>query len=160
MWSQRLVIVCLFCRGVCMLPLFQHGWRAEVPTAEQQEILIKGGSSAPRSGVLYLTAFNQRERTMRAIKVLAIAWGGALVALFIPLAHFVLVPAFLIAGPVMAYLRYRVTETAENVRGACPVCEKEVTIAVGGNERPPVWTYCPECQAPINISGKMSANER
>ncbi len=48
------------------------------------------------------------QRLSRALGGLGIFWGLALIGLFIPVAHFLLVPAFFTAGIVMATQRLQV----------------------------------------------------
>lgn len=103
------------------------------------------------SGTLYSELPTSRERLARAGKLLALCWGLAVIAVFIPIAHFFLVPLFLIAGPVMAYLKYRVTELAEKAEGVCPECQASVSIALEPADRLPKWTYCPACNKPVQL---------
>ena len=83
--------------------------------------------------------------------MLGILWLLAILAVAIPLAHFILVPGFLLAGPVAAVLRYRDTERNEQVTGECPVCGKPVTIPLDSSDRLPLWTYCPPSGDPIRV---------
>jgi hypothetical protein len=50
-------------------------------------------------GIAQIQEWNQKERLKRALKTLGISWGLAIVSVLIPLAHFILVPGFLLAGP-------------------------------------------------------------
>ena len=83
--------------------------------------------------------------------MLGILWLLAILAVAIPLAHFILVPGFLLAGPVVAVLRYRDTERNEQVTGECPVCGKPVTIPLDSSDQLPLWTYCPPSGDPIRV---------
>lgn len=118
---------------------------------EKQSILLQSGENPPCPGTLYVRAYTPRERLIRALKVLGLYWGLAVLAIAIPLAHFVLVPAFLIAGPIMAYLRYRMAARSDRVTGRCPVNHNDIVISLGPKERPPLWKYCPVCKSPLHI---------
>jgi hypothetical protein len=120
-------------------------------TADTQTIYVKADDKT-QQGVLHFTQFTSGDRMGRALKVLALCWLGAAITLFIPIAHFVLVPGFLIAGPVMAYLRYRVDRASENVTTVCPNCQQEVTIKLDANDRLPLYTYCPSCNNSVQLS--------
>lgn len=63
-----------------------------------------------------------RERLLRALQALGMGWGAAVFAVLLPVLHWVLVPAFLIAGPVFAFMRYQERMTVLAARGPCPAC--------------------------------------
>jgi hypothetical protein len=88
---------------------------------------------------------------MRALKMLGLMWVLAVVTIFIPIAHFVLVPGFLLAGPVTAVMRFRVAEMTETVQGECPTCNQAMTVAMDPAARLPLWTYCPASNDPIRL---------
>ena len=98
------------------------------------------------------TCFASGDRIQRALMRLGLLWLLAAITLFIPIAHFVLVPGFLIAGPVMAWLSYRVTQQREQVSGICPSCDVNVNLKVDAADTLPKWTYCPACNAPLHIT--------
>jgi hypothetical protein len=119
--------------------------------AETRPILIENDAGVSRAGTLQLQVFSERERGLRALKILGILWGLAVVTVFIPVAHFVLVPGFLIAGPVMAVQRYRTGESVEGATGVCPTCGQPVTVPLDPAARLPLWTYCPPSNDPIRL---------
>ena len=118
---------------------------------QTETITIKGNESAGNSAELYTRSFTSGERMARAGKMLAICWTLALITLFIPIAHFFLVPTFLIAGPVTAYLKYRVETVMEKAHGVCPECSKAVDIALDPLDKLPKHTYCPDCNKPLQL---------
>ena len=69
---------------------------------------------------MHVTEFTDADCFKRALIRFTLLWLLAFVTLFIPLAHFVLVPGFLIAGPVVAILAYRMKESKEHASGICP----------------------------------------
>jgi transposase-like protein len=74
-------------------------------------------------------------------------WGLALVSVFIPVAHFVLVPTFALAGVLLAALRAREDRRLMEVRGACPRCGTEQRFKVGGRFAPERSLDCPRCHS-------------
>ena len=125
-------------------------------TMMQRPIVLKSGE-ATGDGVLHLRAFDDRERKIRAAKIWALMWLFAVLSLPIIIAHFVLVPGFLIAGPVMAVKRYRVTEVPDHVSGVCPSRKDEFTLALEASDHLPMWKHCPVCQASLQLSEKDGA---
>lgn len=122
---------------------------------EEQDVRIKANDGvATCDGVFSATHYTSHDRLVRALKALGAMWGLAIVAVFIPLAHFVLVPAFLIAGPVVARGRYKTSVAANDVVGACPSCKQNTKLLLQPADRLPMWKYCPKCNAPIQIDVK------
>src|SRR6266496_3740737 len=72
------------------------------------------------------------ERLVRTVAGLGMFWGLALGGLFIPVAHFVLVPAFLVAGIVMGIKRSHEDRRLLGISGTCPRCGIEQRFHVGG----------------------------
>jgi len=62
------------------------------------------------------------DRLRRAAKAWAGCWGAAIVAVFLPVLHFVLVPALLIGGPLYAMVMMREKVTVLGADGNCPAC--------------------------------------
>jgi len=125
-------------------------------TLEQRAIVIKGAEQE-RDGVLRLHVFSPQDRVMRAAKVWGLCWLLATITLFIPIAHFVLVPGFLLAGPIWAIKRYGVTLALEQVTGHCPNNGEEITLKLDPSDHLPMWTYCPVCNASLQLLERPSA---
>ncbi len=117
----------------------------------QEKIGIKGNDTAIVSGVLNSQILSSGERIAKAGQVLALCWLLAVITLFIPIAHFFLVPLFAIGGPVMAYMKYRAAEITENATGVCPECSDSITIKLDPSDKLPKWTYCPTCNKPLQL---------
>lgn len=71
---------------------------------------------------LHERVWTRAQRLQRSAKALGLTWAAAVAAVFLPVLHFVLVPALLIAGPVAAYARYREERTLLGYEGVCPAC--------------------------------------
>ena len=122
-------------------------------TMVTRPILVKSGDIT-NEGVLHSQAFDDRERKIRAAKIWGMMWLFAVLSLPIIIAHFVLVPGFLIAGPVMAYNRYRVQEIPDHVSGNCPAGKEEFTLQLESSDHLPMWTHCPTCNASLHLQEK------
>ena len=122
-------------------------------TMTARPILIKGGDII-NVGVLHLKTFDPPERRIRAVKMWGLMWLFALLSVPIIVAHFVLVPGFLIAGPVMAYRRYRLVEVPDHVTGMCPTNKEEMNLPLEASTRLPVWTHCQQCKTSIQLLEK------
>ena len=122
-------------------------------TMVTRPIIMKSGDIVG-DGVLHLKAFDAKERKIRAAKIWGLMWLFALLSLPIIIAHFVLVPGFLIAGPVMAYKRYKLTEVPDHVSGTCPTNKEEINLPLEASTRLPMWTHCPKCNASLQLIEK------
>ncbi len=119
--------------------------------SQSEPIVIKGNESATSVAELYTRTFSSGERMGRAGKILGICWLLAVVTAFIPIAHFVLVPLFLIAGPVLAVMKYKTETVMEKAHGVCPECTQTVDIELDPGDKLPKRTYCPACNKPLQL---------
>lgn len=95
--------------------------------------------------------YTPRERTLRALKTLGAFWGLAIISVLIPVLHFILVPGFLLLGPIMAWLQYRQEIQVNNAHTQCPECQKEADFKkITGNW--PLKQNCPNCSAQFYIN--------
>jgi hypothetical protein len=120
-------------------------------TNEQQAIKLIGNDETHRLGTLNITVYNKNDRVKRALAILGLFWLLAALSIPIVIVHWLLVPGFLIAGPIMAYRRYLSTATTENAAGQCPHCKQDVMIELDSTDTLPKWTYCPACNKPIQL---------
>jgi hypothetical protein len=96
-----------------------------------------------------------RERMTRALKKLGMFWGAAVVSVLIPVFHFVLVPGFLILGPIMARLQYKQELEIKDAKFPCPDCKKEVEFKkVSGNW--PLRQICPHCSSQLYLNKEVA----
>lgn len=109
----------------------------------------KGGKINPAD--MRVTAFSIHEQKMRALKTLLIFWSIAVICVFIPIAHIVLVPSFLIGGYIAAKRRWKTAEEGIDASGSCPACENDICIKLDKNADLPQWHDCPECNDPLEL---------
>jgi len=122
----------------------------------RQPILIQARDEPARDiqtcpGFLLGKHFTPSQRFRRAALAWGIMWSLAAASAFIPLAHFLLVPVFAIAGPVLGYLRYRQEDITEAVEGKCPACLQEFRLLLDQRTTLPYRDVCPHCGKHIQI---------
>lgn len=93
----------------------------------------------------------RRERLLRAAGTLATCWALAVVAVFLPLLHFVLVPGLLLLGPALAWARLREERTLLGVDGACPACAAPVREALSQPWRERTLLRCDACSRQLTL---------
>jgi hypothetical protein len=100
------------------------------------------------------------QRFTRALGGLALFWGLALGGLFIPVAHFVLVPTFLTVGVIVAVKRAREDRRLLLVRGPCPRCGVEQAFKPGGRFVSGRSLGCPRCHGNLTLVADPATNSQ
>lgn len=123
-----------------------------MPTIRHLSVTLIDNDDKAAPGQLQTTVFAHNDRVQRGLLKLGTFWLLALVSVPIIIAHWVLVPGFFIAGPWMGYRTYKMTQRHDHIDGDCPVCQTTVKIKTEAQQTLPLWTYCPHCNAPLQIT--------
>ncbi len=123
-----------------------------MPQTRIEEFVLTGYGDTTTSGEATVLQFDRAERIARAGKGLAMAWGAALVSVFIPVAHFLLVPGFFLAGLVVFGKRMRRRAVVDTVRGACPDCKHEQAFDTSTGWHLPMHLTCANCHRLLTAS--------
>jgi hypothetical protein len=118
----------------------------------EEKLIIKGYGDQPGSALASVEAFPQGQRFTRAVQGLGKWWVVALLCVFIPVAHFVLVPGFVLVGGVIFFQRLSRREEVVKVTGACPDCQAEQVFEVGPRWRPPFSCSCRDCGRGLDLT--------
>lgn len=117
------------------------------------ELPLKGfGAPATRARV-ELVELSKTERLRRAGLIFLWCLLVALVAIPIPLVHFVLVPGALLLGIGLAVRRLGQAEIFREVQGRCPFCGAEQSFSVMGRFRLPKTLHCSSCRRELVLEG-------
>ncbi len=108
---------------------------------------LKGNTT---QGSVELRSWDARERVRRALRAGGISLGLAVVSVLIPLAHFVLVPAFLIGAPIAALVAYSQETVVLGGKGTCPDCGAVLPI-VRARAQWPLSDLCSHCGTSVKI---------
>jgi hypothetical protein len=114
-------------------------------------VRIVGSNGAESRGTVSIEEFDEKTKIMRGLKTFAVFFGCALVAVFIPGLHFVLVPGLLIAGFGFGYSAFQKPSMVCGGKGVCPKCGAEFQIV----RNPPNWPLkdvCAKCFENVKIS--------
>jgi len=129
------------------LPARSHPGSGQGEAVSQAYLTVFGAPPSPVA--IDVVALGIIRRVGRAGLVLFVCWALALVSVFIVLAHFILVPGFLVGGLVLAYLRFRTVRLVTRVHGVCPRCRVEQDFD------PPSWgrtVGCPRCKNQVTLT--------
>ena len=121
-------------------------------TQVQVAVSLTAFGFAPRPGTAVVIEQSTGERVGRAFAGLGMFWALALGGLFIPVAHFILVPTFLAAGIIMAVKRSREDRRLAEVRGPCPRCGAQQTFKAGGRFESGRSLDCPACHGTFALA--------
>jgi hypothetical protein len=91
------------------------------------------------------------ERVARALRAAGLCLGLAALSVFLPIAHFVLVPAFLLAAPIFALRRLHTRASIVGLEGICPRCNENRTFEAKGTFRPGLQATCPVCSFTLDV---------
>ena len=106
---------------------------------------LSGYSDRSTVGTAEVVSFDRAARFKRALGGLAGFWGAAIVAAFIPVAHFVLVPGLILTGLIVFVSRWRRTEATLSMKGRCPDCDTAQIFDADGPWYLPRHVTCPGC---------------
>jgi hypothetical protein len=122
-------------------------WRRE---AEPIAALVSTDDGETSRATLYHQTHRGADRAKRAALGGAFCWLLAALSILVPVAHFVLVPAFFLAGPVVAWLRYKEHDVVAGGVITCPECEAEMLLK-RCSEAWPLRATCESCNARLTL---------
>jgi RNA polymerase subunit RPABC4/transcription elongation factor Spt4 len=120
-------------------------------TAARLRCRLRGYSERPTPATVEVLRLDPADRTRRALRHLAFSWGGAVVSLFIPVAHLLLVPGFFLAGIILLVGDLRTPELVKEARGTCPDCGNEQTLDLAGRWRGGGEVACRYCHRMLRV---------
>lgn len=125
-----------------------------------QKTAIQATSNSDRIeyGTAEIHSFSPQAVLAKSLKMLALFWGIALLSVFLPVVHFVLVPLFFILGMVFAFRARKLRFEIVSGEVLCPNCKAQVTIknascAVDHKD------ICQSCASVIKIAPVPEAHE-
>ena len=123
-------------------------------TETTQVYPLTGYSPTPTTATVTTRSFDPKERVRRAVKGLATFWGVALGCIFIPVAHFALVPGFGLFGVYTFFERLNAPAIVVKAEGVCPDCGQAQTLDIHGRWKvpPPRTVACRNCQRSLRIA--------
>jgi hypothetical protein len=108
-------------------------------------VFLKSSSGHESKGVFTLKVLSRPERLARAWRAAGICLGLALVSIFLPLLHFLLVPGFLIAAPFAFSWMMSWESVILPSDVPCPSCGTTVHIKYN-REKWPFYEVCTHCR--------------
>ncbi len=106
----------------------------------------------PQPATAVIVEQTPAQRFGRVASGLGLFWALALGGLFIPVAHFVLVPTFLVGGIIAAVVRAREDRRLILLRGSCPRCGASQELKPGGRFANGRSLNCPKCHGNVTLT--------
>jgi hypothetical protein len=119
---------------------------------ETRTYQLQGYNPTPTAATVTVRLFDKPERVRRALKGLATFWAAAIGSIFIPVAHFVLVPSFALYGAYTFFDRLSAAQVVTAAEGTCPDCGRAQKLETGGRWQVPTEVACRHCQRALRIS--------
>ena len=116
-----------------------HPHTVDVPA----QLTYPGQVSAAATATLRYRS--RADRSATVVRTWALCWLAAVLAVFLPLLHFVLVPARLVGGPLYALSLRHEHATLLRATGPCPACGQPVEFAQPRRAVPAVAIRCDGC---------------
>jgi hypothetical protein len=104
------------------------------------------------AAVVSLRRRGRRDRLVAVGKTWGLCWLAAIVAVFLPVLHFVLVPALLIGGPFYALSMRHEHTTLLRAGGPCPACGAAVAHTQHRRAVPSVALRCDSCGRALELA--------
>ncbi len=114
-----------------------------------QPVILSAGDRRT-TGEARVATWDRPARMGRLANAWAACWGLAVASVLLPAVHFVLVPAFLIAGPVLGIQRARQKSGVLGGEGPCPSCGERMDIDSHPDDWP-LFDACAACQAQVVV---------
>jgi hypothetical protein len=112
---------------------------------------LRGFGAEPAPALVELDILSAAERLKRAAMTFGAGLVAALIALPIPLVHFVFVPGALATGAALGAIRLRQREIFRNASGSCPYCAVEQRFTVLGRFKLPKKLHCASCHQQLML---------
>jgi hypothetical protein len=122
-----------------------------VEANEEKDVILSGTDSHKAPGKAFFHTWTAQEAQQRGVKAWVACWLAAIPSLFLPIAHFFLVPGFLILGPIMFIYFKKMTTKILEIRGPCPYCQQIFTTKNQPNQWP-MDACCDACRRTFSIT--------
>ena len=113
---------------------------------------ITGYAPQSTQAVISVDQIPPGRRVGRAVAGFGLFLLLAVVSVFIPAAHFLLVPGFLITAFVVLAVRLGQRAVVVGAKGTCPDCGAEQDLDLPRSWRLPVDTACRSCQRRLTLT--------
>lgn len=113
---------------------------------------LTGFGCAPTQAKVVVARLTLRQRVARSGRVVGAGLAAALIALPIPLVHFVFVPGAVLIGLALGVIRVQQREIFESAEAPCPYCGTAQRLGLAGRAfRLPRAVHCRHCGRQLDL---------
>lgn len=105
----------------------------------------------PTRAAVHLVRRDRSRRIVRAVQSWGACWGLMVVAVFVPVLHFVLVPSLFLIGPLLGLQRLGERASVREASGACPGCGAPCRFTPKQGAKPRMPLRCEACGRAIAL---------
>ena len=98
-----------------------------------------------------VTHLSPPERFRKSMKTFGVVFGAAVVSILIPVFHFVLVPALLIASVAAAVRQYNKVYLFDMSQVKCPQCQEDLKERLITTKENKISIYCFNCRRTLSV---------
>lgn len=113
---------------------------------------VSGYQGAATQAVVRVELFDRVARWRRSLRGLLQCWGASILSIFIPVAHFFLVPGFFVAGIVLFFRRRTAEVVVRSMQGRCPDCGADQAFDAPARWAPDFTVDCRQCHRRLRVS--------
>jgi len=114
-------------------------------------VRLSAFGAPPTQALMTVAELSPAARFGRGVRGLATGWGAAVVAVFLPILHLVLVPTFAVGGVVAAVVLGRQSRRVMELHGRCPRCLTEQDFEASGRLRRTRLVTCSHCHTNVTL---------
>ena len=119
----------------------------------RQELRLRGYGAPETVATVDVESLAPGQRLGRAVGGFGLWFLGAVAAVFIPVAHFILVPLCLVGAFVTLVLRVGTERLIRAASGTCPDCGTRQQLDITGPWRLPKDVTCRNCHRRLTLHG-------
>src|SRR5262249_5697791 len=116
-------------------------------------VRLSAFGAPPTQALMTVAELSPAARFGRGVRGLATGWGAAVVAVFLPILHLVLVPTFAVGGVVAAVVLGRDPGRGVALPGGGPRARPGRACAAGGGLRRTRLVPCSHCHTNVTLFG-------
>ena len=121
------------------------------------EFPLRGFGVQPSHARVEFATLTVTDRLKRAAVIFSLGLALAVIAIPIPIVHFILVPGALVLGGILAAIRLGQREVFRGAHGRCPFCGADQDFTVLGRFKLPKVVYCVSCQRRLVLEEPTSS---
>jgi len=124
------------------------------------ELRLKGFGAPPGEARAEVAELSSTDRLKRAAMVFGTFVAVAVIAIPIPIVHFVLVPGGLLLAVALGAVRLGQGRIFRGARGRCPFCGTEQQFSLFGRFRLPRQVHCVSCHRRLSLEAEGGTGGR